>query len=267
MVRPVSATRRRLPGGSFIWPYTIATLEFEIVLVDDAGLDHLVIKIVAFAGALADAGEHRQAAVLLGDVVDQLEHVDGLADAGAAEQADLAALGERHQQVDHLDAGDQQVLAAGLLIVGRRRRWIGQCSLVLTGPRLSCGSPSTSMMRPSVPVADRHRDARAGGLTGRPRFRPSEAPIAMVRTTPSPSCCCTSSVSVAVLQLERLVDLRDRSRGNSTSMTAPMICVILPVAMTSLPSARRYGSASSQNLKSSKAKPPPRRRRSPPAPW
>jgi hypothetical protein len=28
MVRPVSATRRRLPGGSFIWPYTIATLEF-----------------------------------------------------------------------------------------------------------------------------------------------------------------------------------------------------------------------------------------------
>ena len=31
MVRPVSATRRRLPGGSFIWPYTIATLEFDSV--------------------------------------------------------------------------------------------------------------------------------------------------------------------------------------------------------------------------------------------
>ena len=29
MVRPVSATRRRLPGGSFIWPYTIATFEFS----------------------------------------------------------------------------------------------------------------------------------------------------------------------------------------------------------------------------------------------
>ncbi|MNC86058.1 hypothetical protein D3C83_16880 [compost metagenome] len=27
MVRPVSATRRRLPGGSFIWPNTIATFE------------------------------------------------------------------------------------------------------------------------------------------------------------------------------------------------------------------------------------------------
>ena len=30
--------------------------------------------------------------------------------------------------------------------------------------------------------------------TASPRFRPSEAPMAMVRTTPSPSCCCTSSV-------------------------------------------------------------------------
>ena len=54
-----------------------------------------MIEIVTFAGTLADAREHRQAAVLLGDVVDELEHVDGLADAGAAEQADLAALRER----------------------------------------------------------------------------------------------------------------------------------------------------------------------------
>ena len=93
----------------------------QVVLVDDARLDHLVIEVVALAGALADAREHRQTRVLLGDVVDELEHVDGLADAGAAEQADLAALGERHQQVDDLDAGRQQVLAAGLLVVRRRR--------------------------------------------------------------------------------------------------------------------------------------------------
>ena len=41
------------------------------VLVD-VGLDHLVIEVVALARALADAGEHRIAAVRLGDVVDQL---------------------------------------------------------------------------------------------------------------------------------------------------------------------------------------------------
>ena len=43
--------------------------------------------------------------MLLGDVVDQLHDDHGLADAGAAEQADLAALGVGRQQVDHLDAG------------------------------------------------------------------------------------------------------------------------------------------------------------------
>src|SRR6202790_967613 len=59
----------------------------------DAGLDHLVVEVVALARALADAGEYRIAAVRLGDVVDQLHDDDGLADAGAAEQADLAALG------------------------------------------------------------------------------------------------------------------------------------------------------------------------------
>ena len=86
-------------------------------LVQNTCLCHLVVEVVAFASALTHAGEHRQTRVRLGDVVDELEHVDGLADAGAAEQADLAALGERDQQVDDLDAGFQQILAARLLVV------------------------------------------------------------------------------------------------------------------------------------------------------
>jgi hypothetical protein len=65
---------------------------------------HLVPEVVALAGALADAGEHGVAAVALGDVVDELHDEDGLADAGAAEQADLAAAGVRGEQVDDLDA-------------------------------------------------------------------------------------------------------------------------------------------------------------------
>jgi peptide chain release factor 1 len=96
----------------------------------DLGLDHLVVEVVALAGALADAGQHRVAAVGLGDVVDQLLHRHGLADAGAAEQADLAALGVGAQQVDHLDAGDQHLGRGGLLGEGRGlavdRRGIGR---------------------------------------------------------------------------------------------------------------------------------------------
>src|SRR3546814_7741073 len=50
-------------------------------LVQHLRLFHFVVEVVAFAGTLAHAGEHRQAAVLLGDVVDQFHHVDGLAHA------------------------------------------------------------------------------------------------------------------------------------------------------------------------------------------
>jgi hypothetical protein len=79
-----------------------------------------VIKVVALARALAHAGKHRQAGVRLGDVVDQLHHVHRLAHAGAAEQAHLAALGKRADQVDHLDAGFEQFLRRAQLVVGRR---------------------------------------------------------------------------------------------------------------------------------------------------
>ena len=93
----------------------------QVFLHDDLGIRHLVIEVVALARALADAGEHRQARVLLRDVVDELEHVDGLADAGAAEQPDLAALGERADQVDDLDAGLEQLdRRCELIEFGRR---------------------------------------------------------------------------------------------------------------------------------------------------
>ncbi len=79
-----------------------------------------MIKVVALTGALTDAGKHRQARVRLGDVVDQLHHVDGLADAGTTEQPDLAALGKGTHQVDHLDTGFQQIVGSSLVGVSGR---------------------------------------------------------------------------------------------------------------------------------------------------
>ncbi|KAF5031629.1 hypothetical protein DSECCO2_625780 [anaerobic digester metagenome] len=64
-----------------------------------------MVKVVSFTGALTDTGEHGDAAVVLGDVVDHLHEDNGLADAGTAEHAHLAALGEGDEQVDDLDAG------------------------------------------------------------------------------------------------------------------------------------------------------------------
>ena len=77
--------------------------------VDDPRFHHLMIEIVALAGALADAGEHRIAAMRLGDVVDQLHDDHGLADPGAAEQPDFAASRIGRQQIDDLDPGDQDL--------------------------------------------------------------------------------------------------------------------------------------------------------------
>ena len=92
-----------------------------IVRIDDARFLEFEPEIVAFAGALAHAGEHRNAAVLHGEVVDQFLNDDGLADARAAEQADLAAAQVRLDQVDDLDAGLEHFEARGLLFERGRR--------------------------------------------------------------------------------------------------------------------------------------------------
>ena len=132
-----------------------------VVRIDDAGFLHLEPQVVALAGALAHAGEHRDAAVLQGDVVDQLHDDDGLAHAGAAEQADLAAAQVGLQQVDDLDAGLEHLQLGGLVL----EAWApaggsGRTAVALIGPISSTGSPITFSTRPSVSLP-------TGTLTGR----------------------------------------------------------------------------------------------------
>ena len=66
----------------------------------------------------------------LGDVVDQFLNQNGLADAGAAEQADLAALCIGGQEVDDLDAGDENLGSSRL--IGKARR------LLMDGAGVGC---------------------------------------------------------------------------------------------------------------------------------
>ena len=78
-----------------------------------------MVEIIAFAGTFTHAGKHRQAGVGLGNVVDQLHHVHSFAHTGAAKQANLAALGKRAHQINHLDAGFQQLLRRAELVISR----------------------------------------------------------------------------------------------------------------------------------------------------
>src|SRR5262249_9557856 len=79
--------------------------EDERHLVHDPRLLHLTDEVVALARALSHAREDGDAAVLHGDVVDQLLDEHGLPEPGAPEEADLAALDEGRDQVDDLEPG------------------------------------------------------------------------------------------------------------------------------------------------------------------
>src|SRR5262249_20160378 len=88
---------------------------FGIAGNDNAGFLELEPKVVAFTGAFTHAGKDRHAAVLHRDVVNQFLNENGLADAGAAEEADLAALQEGLNEVDNFDAGLEHLERGGLL--------------------------------------------------------------------------------------------------------------------------------------------------------
>jgi hypothetical protein len=78
-----------------------------------------MVKIVAFARAFTNAGEHRYPAVEFGNVVDQFHDHHSLAHAGTPEGADLAAFQERANQVDDLDPGRQDLWRSRLVF----ERW------------------------------------------------------------------------------------------------------------------------------------------------
>ena len=95
--------------------------------------------------------------MLLGHVPDQLLDDDRLADAGAAEDADLAALLERADQVDGLQAGLEDLHLGGLLVEVRR--------LAMDREVMLGGDGALAVDR----VAKDVEHATQGGLTDRDR--------------------------------------------------------------------------------------------------
>jgi hypothetical protein len=100
--------------------------------------------------------------VLLGDVSDQLLDDDRLADAGAAEDADLATLGERADEVDDFDPGLEDLRLRRLLVERRGRamdrQTLGDCHRALLVDRLSQDVEDAS----EGDLTDRDGDRAAG---------------------------------------------------------------------------------------------------------
>ncbi|MPM50535.1 hypothetical protein SDC9_97277 [bioreactor metagenome] len=137
--------------------------EDEGGVLEDPCLLHLEDEVVALTGPLAHTGEHRGATEVVGDPEDHLLDQHGLADAGATEQADLAALDVRGEQVEDLDAG-VELLGLRLERVERRRIAVDRPAL----GHLERGRVDVQHVAGHVPdlalghVADRHRDRGTG---------------------------------------------------------------------------------------------------------
>ena len=120
---------------------------------------------MAFARPLADPGEHRDALVALDHGMDQLHDEHGLADPGAAEHCRLAALRQRRQQVDHLDAGREDFRRTALrgkrrrAAMNRAARHIGSKWLALVANRTGKVEQAAEHR-----LADRHLERPAGGV-------------------------------------------------------------------------------------------------------
>ena len=89
-------------------------------VVDNAGFYHFAQQVVALAGTLTDASKDRHAGIFLGNIVDKFLNKYGFSYARTTEKANLAALEERLDEVDDLDASEEHLLAGGkILKLGR----------------------------------------------------------------------------------------------------------------------------------------------------
>ena len=157
--------------------------EDERRLRENARLFHLEPQVVAFARALADAGEDREAFVHVRDVSNQLLNEHRLADAGAAEESHLSAARVRRHQIDDFDAGLEDTRRR-LLVLQLRRRTVNRPSRrglyrLVAVDRLAEHVENS----PERPFADGHFDRTAACFVPRaPRTSPSVEPSARQRT-------------------------------------------------------------------------------------
>ena len=168
--------------------------EDQAGLLEDLGVLHLLPQVVAFPRPLSDAGEDGVAAVLRGDVVDELLDDDGLAHPGAAEQPRFPAAHIGAEEIDHLDPRLED-LRLGLELGERARPpcgWASVCCAV-TGPLPSTGSPRrlNTLPRTSLPTGTVIERPGVDDLRSRAGM-PSVESRATARTLLPPRCCCTS---------------------------------------------------------------------------
>jgi hypothetical protein len=79
--------------------------------------------------------------------------------------------------------------------------WIGSLNSVTGFSKLSIGSPNTLNILPKTFSQTGTLIGFCVASTSNPLFKPSTGFIAIVLTTQSPNCCCTSSITLELFHL------------------------------------------------------------------
>ena len=175
-------------------------------------------EVVTLAGSLADARKYRLSAVNLRDIVDQLHDQDGFTDSRTAEQSDLAALGNRGEKVDYLEAGLED-FGLGFLVHKGRRIAMDRVSFLCVRKEIRpVDRFPDDIENPSQAVLADRDGNRSAGVDG--FHTPLESVGASHRDTSrcgvaQKLCDFHDQVDVAcfVADLNRVVDFRKRFRG------------------------------------------------------
>jgi hypothetical protein len=152
------------------------------VELNDGGLLHFVVQIVALTGTLADTSEDGVTTVGLGDVVDELLNEDSLADTGTTEETDLATTSIGGEEIDDLDTRDENLGGGGLLSEGRGLGVNGHALVRLDGAALvdrvtsdvhdtTKGGRADAVLCQSLPKTNEFLTSTHGMVIGAPAVR------------------------------------------------------------------------------------------------
>src|SRR5919202_1316906 len=257
IVSPERPTRRRAPGGSFICPYTIATLSITSDSVISSRRS-FPSRVRSPTPEKTDTPPCSRATLWISSWMRTVLPTPAPPKRPTLPPFTYGAI--RSMTL---------IPVSKISTVGWRSwklggsRWIGQRSTSPGASFLSIGSPTPFQSRPRVTSPTGTVIGPPVSTTSVPRARPSVESIATARTRSSPRCCCTSATrSIAERptysgdSIRRAVLISGSCSGKTASITTPLISTILPTlralpfdsGMRILKSASRGGTGSAKAL-------------------
>src|SRR5699024_9068107 len=195
--------------------------------------------VVALTGTLADAGEHGGTRELACDTSNHFLNENGLTNTRTTEEANLAALNVRGQQVGDLNTGFEDFSLALELV---ECWWFAVDSPLLTIATQAWLVQPVAQCVTDVALTPSPTGTEIGvwgAVAAAPRTRPSVGAMDTARTRLSPRCCATSRVMVratassSISTVSALYSSGSPPRGNSTSTTGPMTRTTRPATAES----------------------------------